>query len=282
MTAPTLTVSSGLQIVTAEALAELAELWSQPAEVLAEAVAEVVPAAVYTYAAMTAAFAADLYDELRGANEIPGDFRAIIPELDLGADALAGWASKPLRLAEPDVEAARYRAEGGLQKRMANAANLVTTTSAAEDPQARGWMRRTRPGACDFCRMVASRGGVFTKASSTFACHENCYCEALPAWGGKALPVGPYKPSDRPQTAEDRARVRQWIADNLDGPTPTGGGRRSKEVLTKPVESKRDIAARQLPGLQRSLADLRARGLKEDSSQIQYHLRMIARFRAQL
>ena len=54
-------------------------------------------------------------------------------------------------------------------------------------------MRRTRPGACKFCIMVASRGAVYSKASATFACHEHCYCEAVPAWGGQALPVGPYK-----------------------------------------------------------------------------------------
>lgn len=213
--APSLTLSSGLQDVTALALAELVNLWDLPVDALTEALTEVLPAAVYTYAAATAAFAADLYDELREANEIRGGFRAIVPEMDLGADALAGWAVEPLRLPEPKIEIARFRAEGGLQKRMANAANLTTTTSATEDPEARGYMRRTRPGACKFCIMVASRGGVFTKASSTFACHEKCYCEAVPAWGGKALPVKAYKPSDRPQTAEDRARVRKWISDNL-------------------------------------------------------------------
>lgn len=216
MTAPTLTLSSGLQDTTAAAVEELSPLWGQPVGVLVEALSDLLPAAVYRYTAATAALAADLFDELRDANDIRGRFRAVIPEMDLGAEALAGWSVEPLRLDEPNIDMARFRAEGGLQKRMANAANLVTTTSAAEDPQARGWMRRTRPGACDFCRMVASRGGVFTKASSTFACHENCYCEALPAWGGKALPVGPYKPSDRPQTAEDRARVRAWIKANLD------------------------------------------------------------------
>lgn len=193
-------------------------MWDLPADVLAVALVDVLPATVDTYANASAVLAASLYDELRESSEIRGGFRAIVPDLDLGADALVRWVSEPLRLADPNIDAARFRAEGGLQKRMANAANLTTTTSAAEDPQARGYMRRTRPGACDFCRMVASRGGVYTKASATFACHENCYCEAVPAWGGKASPVKPYRASDRPQTAEDRARVRQWIKANLDSP----------------------------------------------------------------
>jgi hypothetical protein len=113
------------------------------------------------------------------------------------------------------VEAARYRVDGGVQKRLVNAANLTVTESSRADPQARGYMRRTRPGACRFCLMVASRGAVFSKATATFACHEHCFCEAVPAFGGQALPVGPYKPSDRPMNAKDRARVRKWIADNL-------------------------------------------------------------------
>ncbi|MGV0805802.1 VG15 protein [Mycolicibacterium setense] len=213
MTAPTLV--SGLEAVTALALADLADVWELPPETLSVALMDLLPAAADTFGVATAALAADWYDELREAEEIPGDFRAIVPVLELGGDALAGWATEPLRAAEPDIEIARFRAEGGLQKRMANAANLTLTTSATEDPQARGYMRRTRPNACRFCVMVASRGGVFTRASATFACHERCYCEAVPAWGGRPRPVGPYKRSDRPSTPEDRARVRAWIADNL-------------------------------------------------------------------
>lgn len=217
MTAPALTLSSSLRDVTDLALAELAALWDLPVGELSGALTDLLPAAVYTYTAATSVLAADLYNVMREANDVTGDFQAVIPDADFGADALTGWAIEPLRLLEPKIEVARFRAESGLQKRMANAANLTMTTSAAEDPQARGYMRRTNTGACDFCRMVASRGGVFTKASSTFACHENCFCESVPAWGGRALPVKAYKPSDRPQTDADRARVREWIAANLQG-----------------------------------------------------------------
>jgi hypothetical protein len=215
---------------------------------------DVLPALVNKWGTASSSVAADWYDELRQAQGISGHFTAIAPPLDnLGAEALAGWAAEPLQPKQPgtptppispaprrgglrftttqdesaqslhidtqpvdlDMATAQYRAEGGLQKRLVNAANLTVTTSANQDPKARGWMRRTQPGACKFCVMVASRGSVFTKASSTFACHEHCYCEAIPAWGGQPLPVGPYRPSDRPSTAADRARVREWIAKNL-------------------------------------------------------------------
>lgn len=47
-------------------------------------------------------------------------------------------------------------------------------------------------------------------------------------------------------------------------------------------ESAADIAARHLPLLRKSLADLRARGLTADSPQITYHLQQIAKFEREL
>lgn len=217
MTAPTLPpLSNVLQTLSAAALADLTQLWDMSPAELSVALFDLMPGLVDTWAEASAAAAADWYDELRDTAQVRGSFAAIVePFGDLGAYALAGWAAEPLTLPEPDVLSTKARVEDGFQKRLANAANLTVTGSAAEDPHARGYMRRTRPGACKFCIMVASRPAVYTKKSATFACHGHCFCEAVPAWGGKALPVKPYKPSDRPSTPEDRARVRKWIADNL-------------------------------------------------------------------
>lgn len=210
-------LSSTLEVVSAAALADLEQLWRLPAATTAAALMDVLPGLVNDWALATASVAADWYDELRELQEVDGRFAAIVEDFaaDLGTEALAGWGAEALTRPEPDLALARYRVEGGMQKRIANVANRTVSHSAAEDPQARGYMRRTRAGACKFCRMVASRGGVYTKSSVTFACHEHCFCEAVPAWGGRSLPVGLYKPSDRPSTPEDRARVRKWIADNL-------------------------------------------------------------------
>lgn len=219
-------LNTALIAVSAGAIAQLDPIWALPAPDVINALFDVLPAVIDTWGTAASSAAADWYDQLREVEDIRGHFMAIVKPLDNpGAEALAGWGSQPLA-PQPNVEpvypteadaltAARSRVEGGLQKRIVNSANLTITDSANQDPQARGWMRKTRPGACKFCIMVASRGGVFTKASSTFACHENCYCTAVPAWGGKELPVGPYKPSDKPSSAADRARVRRWIADNL-------------------------------------------------------------------
>lgn len=227
MTSPTAPVTEpprlnlALLAVTTGALAQMEPLWALPTPDLAAALFDVLPAVIDTWGNAASSVAADWYDGLRESQAIKGSFRAIVKPLpNPGAEALAGWGSQPLDepvkdLDSAPVERARARVEGGVQKRIVNSASLTITDSADEDPQARGWMRRTRPNACKFCVMVASRGGVFTRSSATFACHEHCYCEAVPAWGGKSLPVGPYKPSDKPATAADRARVRKWIRDNL-------------------------------------------------------------------
>jgi hypothetical protein len=217
MTAPTRqSLTSVLQSLSAAGLADLDQLWGLSPSELAVALFDLLPGLVDTWGEAAAAAAADWYDEVRASAEVAGKFTAIVEPLgDLGAYALAGWATEPLNLPEPDLLSAKSRLLDGFQKRIVNSANLTVTGSASADPNAKGYMRRTRPGACKFCVMVAARGAVYTEKSARFACHGHCFCEAVPAWGGKPLPVHPYKPSAHKSTPEERARVRKWIADNL-------------------------------------------------------------------
>lgn len=209
-------LNTALATIADAATAELEQIWALDLKTIAPALFDIIPPLLDRWGLAASAAAADWYDELRNTQNIAGRFTAPVEPLgDLGANALAGWAAQPLTLPEPDLLTAQYRANGGVQKRIVNAANKTVTGAAERDPHARGYMRHTRPGACKFCVMVASRGGVYTKTSVTFACHEHCYCQAVPAWGGRPKPVGPYKPSDKPSTPQDRARVRKWIADNL-------------------------------------------------------------------
>lgn len=228
-------------------MTELDPVWTLPPTDIVKALWDVVPALVDKWGVAAASVAADWYDHTREHAGTKGRFTAIVPHLDLGGKDLAGWGGQPLHQAHLDLvplktitpihtisdpsepvqldklaadgtlsplDSARSRVEGGLQKRVVNAANITVTVSVAEDPQCDGYVRVTRPGACKFCIMVAS-SGVFKKASATFACHDHCYCQAVPLWGGDAISVKKYTPSQRPQTAKQRAQVRKWIADNL-------------------------------------------------------------------
>ena len=211
-----MTLQSDLAVVSGLAVAELEPVWVLPPAEVQPALMDVLPAVLDAYALAAGAASADVYDDLRDAAGVAGRFAAIVAPLrEFGVESLVKWGLKPLSREVPDLSTARTLVEGGVQKRVVNAGNESFTLSASEDPQARGYQRVTRSSACRFCQMVAGRGAVYTKASSTFACHEHCHCSAVPAWGGRALPVGPYEPSDRPMTDADRARVRKWIADNL-------------------------------------------------------------------
>lgn len=54
--------------------------------------------------------------------------------------------------------------------------------SVDSDPVGYGWQRVTRAGACDFCKMLADRGGVYTRKSVYFASHGSCNCGVVPSW----------------------------------------------------------------------------------------------------
>lgn len=212
-----------LVAVTGLALAELDPLHQLSAAELYALIPDITPALVDEWTMAGSVVAAEWYDAERDSFGVAGRFRAIVEPLpDPGVEALIGWASELLRKPEPDTAGAIERLSGGLQKRIVNAANRTVTASTVADPQAQGWTRHTRAGGCDFCRMVASRGAVYSKATVSFACHEHCHCTAAPSWGGESLAVNAYKQSAKTAdlTPEQRKALnrsaREWIAANLD------------------------------------------------------------------
>jgi hypothetical protein len=207
---------SSLSVLAAR---DLRAVWRQVDDVqlVQEALRDLLPAVVQAYGIAATTVAADWYDDLRDQQNIDGRFFAITAELDdLGTDELAGWAVGPLYGATPDIPAARSMVEGGLQRRIANAARETVVRSSLEDPRAVGW-QRSASGGCAFCQMIASRGAVFTEASADFASHDHCKCVATVAFDGRELPVKPYKPSSRDITDADRARVRAYLAQHHAG-----------------------------------------------------------------
>lgn len=202
------------------AAADLRGLWAQVTtpDQARQALQDVLPALTQTYSLAASTVAANWYDELREQQNIDGRFRAITADLgDLGADVLARWGIGPLFEAEPDWERAKVLVNGGLQLRIANAARDTVTGSAVADPQARGWQRVGDGHSCPFCSMLIARGAVYSKATVAFAAHDDCGCTAVPAWGGRPLPVEPYAPTSRNITDADRARVRAYLAQHHAG-----------------------------------------------------------------
>lgn len=192
---------------------DLDALWRQvsTADEARDALRDVLPALVDTYALASATISADWYDDLRDMIEARGRFTAIPAALgNLGADALAGYAVTPLYQAEQDWNRARVLVKGGLQLRIANASRYTVAGSSIQDPAAEGWQREGA-GSCAFCAMLIGRGAVYSEAGADFAAHDHCHCSAVPAFKGEPRPVKPYTPSARKATDADRARVREYL-----------------------------------------------------------------------
>lgn len=184
---------------------------------------DILPALADAYGSAAAAVAAEWYDEVREELEVSGRFRAIpagLPD-SMGTQELAGWA----RGRAANLATFEALVLGGLQRRIANMARETVTGSAVADPRARGWMRVARPDGCSFCYMLASRGAVFRESTVRFASHDDCNCQAAPAFAGKGdlFDVDAYKRSSRRWHGDDKsesakaddARARKWIADHL-------------------------------------------------------------------
>jgi len=193
-----------------------------------------IPELVQRYGMDAAQVAAEWYDVQRAAAGVSGAYRA------------TALASPYLTATEPMVR----RAAGSLftdtpgealtallaaTGKYVLAAPRDTIARATErDPQATGWKRVARPGACSFCRGLASRGGVYKRESVHFAAHGKCNCSAAPSWDPDApeVSVGAYAASERMtklrdraaagdasaqrQLAAHRARVRAWLAEAAD------------------------------------------------------------------
>ena len=81
-------------------------------------------------------------------------------------------------IAHRSLEAAtgRLTLKGGRQ---------TISEASVTDPAALGWERVISAGACSFCAMLASRGGVYGEHSVEFRAHDHCNCTAEPVFRGQ-------------------------------------------------------------------------------------------------
>lgn len=181
------------------------------------ALAEILGEVVQTYGSMSAAVAAEWYDDLRADTGVRPGFSAVIPEpATPGTTVLVEWAAA----SATSEDSLKTLIAGGLQKRITNYSRDVVTTSSIRDPRSRGWMR-IGTGECDFCSMLVGRGAVYSKSTVDFASHDHCNCSAAPSWNPSQTQAVQdlYVPSARRRSEEvkaaDAERVRRWIAANM-------------------------------------------------------------------
>ena len=154
---------------------DLARLWTKlnlgaPAK-LADPLTEILDALVSRYGQAAASLAADWYEDARAAAGVSGSFTATtapLPETDrLGA--LSRWGVGPLFGADPNGALALSLLSGGLQRLVTGMGRQTTEMSAAADPKIIGYARHASANACEFCRVLATRGADFRYTSEQSA-----------------------------------------------------------------------------------------------------------------
>lgn len=157
-----------------------------------EALLDVLPPLADAYGEASATLAADWYDELRDQAGIAKRFAAVpadaIPREQ--AEALARWAVGPMFAADPAKETALAKAQGGVQRLVANMDRLTIAKSTGLDPAGARFARVASAGGCPFCRMLAGRGAVYHSEATAggHQYHDHCHCIVVPSWDDIDVP----------------------------------------------------------------------------------------------
>lgn len=195
-------------------------LEGQPPAVVREALLDLVPGVAAKYGDAAAALAMDYFEMAREAAEVPGMYipaPAALPPLERFEGSIR-WAVGSITGEAPSFAALASRLGGSVSRAVVDVATDTLTGASVKDRRANGWSRTLEPGACDFCRMLADRGAVYSGETVRFASHDNCRCSVAPRFrvGPNDVPAGPvqYAASKRrgKRTEADKRRVREYLA----------------------------------------------------------------------
>lgn len=96
----------------------------------------------------------------------------------LGVAAVKAAVARGERI-EAAMAIGRSLTFGSFTRTLMDAQRSVIMDSAVKDPGTTGW-RRVGHGGCDFCKMLISRGAVYSRSTASFASHDRCQCSAEP------------------------------------------------------------------------------------------------------
>lgn len=177
---------------------------------------QAIPELIGYFTEGSAALAADFYADERDRARARGLFAVdlTINDRTVKIRRAVAWASDPLF--SGDVEAAGKRLAQVVQFETAKPYRDTILENRRRDPESVGWTRIAGPKACGFCRLLASKGAIFKKATADFAAHDHCGCTAAPVFrGGEQGPeasVLQYVGSRRKRTPAEKQALRDAIA----------------------------------------------------------------------
>ena len=148
----------------------------------------------------SAGLAAAYYDEFRAAEQIAGRAAPVLAtplpvEEAVRSLRFVGLVETRSLVAAGRADAAAVaftNVSGEMSRQVLNQGRDTIVASVEADGQALGWARVTDSKPCAFCRMLASRGPVYSQGRGGFSAHGHCGCSLEPVysedqpWPGRA------------------------------------------------------------------------------------------------
>lgn len=181
-----------LTVATAQMLAEWPALPLDDPLALSGPLADLLAEVIDEFATISAALAADFYDDLRLEADLPDAYTPTLADLPPfpQVEASARWASTG---AWVDEAKALSDSSAFMQRMVANADRDTIDLNVARDPAAPRYARHASANACAFCALNATRGPVFrSEAGAASKYHDHCRCIAVPVWDRRGYEEAPY------------------------------------------------------------------------------------------
>lgn len=173
-------------------------------EAARDALLAFVPVLVAEYGEMAAVLAADWYEEQREEAGIDSPFVVALAVAVPAALLIRAVRFSAAHLWTDQPSGMLAYLTGTVQKYTLKPYRDTIVLNSDKDTEASGWYRKTRPGACQYCRDLSGEGMVYeSKKRASFLAHDNCHCIAVPAFGNNrgTATAAMYKASA--QTRED-------------------------------------------------------------------------------
>lgn len=207
--------------VIADAVAALVEmLRDTPTETLAAELEQGYIALVKTYGTVASTIAVEFYRELRLQSGAKSSYEPTMYPAD-DANLLPYDVEQALEKAGGDLKKVASNLAGVSQQRVMEYADQTIFSNAKRDPEHPKWALVPHVGACDWCKMLGSRGFEYRSEKTVRnARHPNCLC----------TPVIDF--SDHPSLdGYDVEGLRDYYRENLQakwsGRRRKGGGKRA-------------------------------------------------------
>lgn len=148
-----------------------------------------VPSLTTVYGDAAALVAADWYDAMRAVEDVASRYAAQQAETfaQEWVEDRVRYGARHLFTDDPD-QMLKFL-DGAVQEYALQPGRDTIARAAIRDPDALGWRRAARSGACEFCHMLARRGSVYRAATVRFVAHGKCSCVPVPAWAKGAPAV---------------------------------------------------------------------------------------------